>query len=97
MIAPDAPIEISMKISLTNGDLTGHADYSFPPGRIPTRQDVADAIAKALASELVTEHGLRLMTRHEFVDQEIMPSPGTFAIPGPDRFDLEIPSAETDR
>lgn len=56
------PMQVEMKLHITDGDTVGSVSYSFPVHRLPTGADmprVLDEIGKALPD------GYRLMTRHE--------------------------------
>ena len=89
-IAPHGPFRLEMHVYATDGKGTdAQAHYDFPPGHLPTSDDLKDALQKVQAAPLIVEHDLRLMGRHEFVAAllEEQTGQGGFAVPGPDEWD----------
>lgn len=86
-----APIEVELKVSITNGSINGVATIGLGHGAFPTEERMRKAIADFEAGNSMPD-GFRLMTKREWWDTICPPSheededgevyTSRFAIPG---------------
>ena len=89
------PIEVELKVSVTDGETIGVATIGLGKGSYPTEEKMREAVAK-FERESMPE-GFRLMTKREWWDTVCPPQYETdedgeryqirFAVPGGDDFD----------
>lgn len=90
-----APIEVEIKVSITDGDVQGVATIGVGKGSYPSEEKMREAVA-AFERDSMPE-GFRLMTKREWWDTILPPSCEEdedgeqyitrFAIPGGDDYD----------
>lgn len=56
------PVNVDIKVHITNGDVQGVATYGFPLHNLPTEADMPKVMESVLER---LPKGFRLMTRHE--------------------------------
>ena len=92
MMAPFAPIRISVEFALTDGDQVAKASFDCPPGHLPSADDIA-AAAKSVLAQVQDQLGdsFNFQTRYEFVRDEFEERTGmrNFAVPGKDSWEAE--------
>lgn len=73
-LAPDGPFKITVEFGITDGKsaeengMHGYATATFPPGKVPTDQEINNLAISALGQ---LPEGMRFMNRGEFVGQLI--------------------------
>jgi len=81
-----APIDIELKIHVTDGENEGVVTYTMPAAKFPTIEDLQKAIIEAEKSVKETAgEDFRLMNKQEWFDQWMRQKTGIntrFAIPG---------------
>lgn len=90
-----APIEVEVKVAITDGENEGEATIRVTRGRYPSEDDVRETVRKF--AEAGMPDGFRLMTKREWFDTVVPPAreeeeDGTitlmpFALPGGDDWD----------
>lgn len=58
------PVEVELKIHITNGEMSGVATVGMGVGKYPTDQELRDRVEKFAAEEM--PDGFRLMERPEY-------------------------------
>lgn len=91
-----APIEVEIKVSITDGRITGVAIIGLGKGEYPTEEKMREAVAKFERGEGMPT-GFRLMTKREWWDTIFPPIQDEdeggevyvqhFAVPGGDDYD----------
>lgn len=89
------PIAVEMKVSITNGEMSGVATIGLGKGKYPTEAELREAVAKFERDEM--PEGFRLMTKREWWDTVCPPTyeeeedgeryAMRFAVPGGDDYD----------
>jgi hypothetical protein len=84
------PVDVELKISITNGSQDGVATITMGRGRFPTDQELRDRVLKFEREEM--PEGFRLMAKREYWDSIVPPTydededgnrvPMRFAMPG---------------
>jgi len=101
------PLVNSIIVHITDGDTNGSVTYNFPYGRIPTEDEMPEALEKIKS---VLPDGFRLMTRHESLihfmrEERGYRGPNNVALPrlpvgdewhDPDTANVYMPSDEED-
>lgn len=85
------PFEIDLKVHITDGKQVGVLTWQMPAAKIPSRQDVKDALTTVEEglSESVGD-GWRLCSKREYFDNLMFEKTGStqrFALPGGDDWD----------
>jgi len=90
-----APIEVELKISVTNGEMSGVATVGMGKGRYPTETEIRQVVADFVKNDM--PEGFRLMTKREWWNTVCPPAieedeDGNryrmpFAVPGGDEFE----------
>lgn len=80
------PVEIEMKVHITNGESIGIATVGMGVGNYPTSKELRERVAKFAKADM--PDGFRLMEKREYWDYVCREQFGTvFALPGGDEFD----------
>lgn len=80
------PIEVELKVHITDGEVSGEATIGCGRGKYPTAEEVR-ARVKRFADEQMPE-GFRLMTKREYWDAICAREYGDrFAMPGDEDFE----------
>lgn len=82
------PFEITMLVHVTDGERDGKISINLTMATTPTKSDVTKCLDRA--TEEAKAHGLRLMTRQEFLNvmmEERLGSTETVRFPGGDEWD----------
>ena len=89
MIAPFAPIRVSVEFALTDGNQVARASFDCPVGHLPSAEDIETA-AKSILTQVQAQLGEEFwwQTRHGFVSDEMYERTGaSFSVPGPDAWE----------
>lgn len=80
---PNGPVEVELKVHITNGERSGVATIGMGFGSFPTPKRIAERLEKFEKEELAkAAPGYRMMTAPEFWDAACMEKTGqTFATP----------------
>jgi hypothetical protein len=82
-----APIELQVRIGITDGDTQGVATLSIGRGSYPTEAEMREAV-EAFAANAQMPAGYRVMTKREWWDYICEQEVGQkFALPGGPEFD----------
>lgn len=85
-ITLQGPVEVELKVHITDGEVSGVATIGMGKGYFPTEQQLRDRVVKFQAEEM--PEGFRLMDKREFWDFICMETAGaTFALPGGPEYD----------
>lgn len=83
------PVEIDIKVHITDGTNTGVVTVSVGRGKFPTNEQIQAAIADAEEAASGKTPGFRLMTKREFWDHLCQEKfGGLFAMPGGEEWDF---------
>lgn len=87
-----APVQLTAKLYMTDGDLVAKLELEFPPGRFPSQDEIDTEIKKAGdgISDQVGDDW-RVMTKREFWDEVMREKTGLstkFALPGGEAWDV---------
>ncbi|WAP91194.1 hypothetical protein [Vibrio phage vB_VviC_ZQ26] len=79
----NAPIKVEVKIIVTDGNGGfGEVTYELPSMRVPTEQDIIDAINESSESEVLSKNDFRIANQKETFDYICLERSGsTFAMP----------------
>lgn len=87
----NAPISMSMKVAVTDGNQIAQATYDFPQGKIQSKNEIDAAVINVV--KMVQDQlgqGWSTCTKQEFFDLLMEEKTGTdqkFAMPGKDDWD----------
>lgn len=84
----EGPYETSIAVHITDGEREGKITINLTLGTPPTRQEIAECVAKA--KETAEENGFRLMSKMEFFNammRERLGATENFACPGGTEWD----------
>ena len=80
------PVEIELKVHITDGEMSGVATVGMGVGKFPTAEELRERVAKFAAEDM--PEGFRLMDKREYWDYVCREQFGTrFALPGGEEFD----------
>lgn len=80
------PVEVELKIHITDGEMAGVATVGMGVGKFPTEQDLRDRVEKFAAKEM--PDGFRLMDKQTYWGYVSVENFGIrTACPGGDEFD----------
>ena len=79
-----APIKVELKVIVTDGEGSfGEVSFDMPVMRLPTKEDIDEAIAEVSESDILSKNGMRVATKRETFDYITLERTGsTFAMPG---------------
>ncbi len=87
---PDGPFRASITVAFQRGDEIAEATFDFPPGKVPSAADYAQAMDLCEARVVESAPGFKRLSRHEFVKYCLgLPEGFDVAVPGPDLFTLD--------
>jgi hypothetical protein len=80
------PVEIELKVHITDGEMAGVATIGMGIGKYPTPEQLRERVAKFAAEEM--HEGFRLMDKREYWDYVCREQFGVrFTLPGGEDFD----------